>query len=306
MPEPLVSIVMPTHNREADLPGAIESVLDQRFADWELILVDDASADGTPAIVARYAERDARIRSLRNPQNLKIAGTLNRGFGASRGKLLTWSADDNWYRPEAIGRMVGILDAEPRVGMVYTGYMKVDGAGRDVGYQPALDPDLLATRSVVGGCFLYRRSVYEAVGDYDATLFPAEDFDYWIRIRKAFPMLAVDEDHYRFRFHEDALSTKQEAAVLHATRLTLERHVDRMDWLDARGRARVRFEIAVHAFYERDLAGLRRNLRPVLRHDPALVLKNFKRGLAAFVLGQDYLDRVAGESAARHRVANVR
>src|SRR5687767_2807233 len=125
---PLISIVLPTYNGERYLAEAIESCLAQTCRDWELILVDDASSDGTPAVIARYARQDPRVRAIRNPANRKLPGSLNAGFARARGDYFTWTSDDNCYRATALAEMRAALAADPAVDIVYAGYTLIDDA----------------------------------------------------------------------------------------------------------------------------------------------------------------------------------
>src|SRR2546421_11390556 len=103
---PLVSIIMPVHNGERSGQGwlrrSLQSCLEQTFIDWEMIVQDDASSDNTPAIIAEFTAKDARISYRRNETNLKTPGTLNAGFAAARGRYFTWTSDDNVFRPAAL------------------------------------------------------------------------------------------------------------------------------------------------------------------------------------------------------------
>lgn len=107
MNEPLFSIVIPVYNSQGFVGRAIESVLDQTRGDWELVLVDDCSTDRTPIVLDEYKRRDDRIRVLRNPENLNIAKSLNRGIRNARGKwIVRLDADDyfNDYYLETLVR----------------------------------------------------------------------------------------------------------------------------------------------------------------------------------------------------------
>lgn len=118
--EPLVSILTPVYNGEAYLAECVESVLKQTYSNWEYILVDNCSTDGTPAIAERYARKEPRIRVYRNEELLPIIANHNRAF-----KLISpdskyckvVSADDSVY-PECIARMVELAEANPSVGLV--------------------------------------------------------------------------------------------------------------------------------------------------------------------------------------------
>jgi glycosyltransferase involved in cell wall biosynthesis len=164
MTAPRVSIVLPTHNGERFLAQSIESCLSQPFRDIELIVVDDCSTDSTPRIARRYAHADPRVRVLRNDPNRKLPASLNRGFSEARGAYLTWTSDDNWYRPDAIGSMAEFLDAHADVGLVYAGMTDVDDAGAELKRRAALPPECLVEWSCVGACFLYRREVRDRLG----------------------------------------------------------------------------------------------------------------------------------------------
>ena len=106
---PKVSIVLPTYNGEKFIRESIDSILYQTFTDWELIIVNDCSTDGTPNIVNRYAASDSRIRVIHNKENQKLPESLNIGFREARGEYLTWTSDDNMYLPSALEKMIIII-----------------------------------------------------------------------------------------------------------------------------------------------------------------------------------------------------
>src|SRR5438876_6959478 len=130
MPE-LVWIALPTYNRAAMIRPAIESCLDQSYGNIEVLVVDDGSTDDTPDVVQQIAERDSRLRYLRQ-ENAKLPAALNTGFRASQGEFLTWTSDDNAYEPEAIQVMVDHLRERPEVGLVYCDCQIVNSQGEFV------------------------------------------------------------------------------------------------------------------------------------------------------------------------------
>src|SRR5260370_31743679 len=131
--DPLVSIVLPTYNGSRYLAESIQSCIDQTYLNWELIIVDDASTDDTPAIIDRYVSHDPRISSVRHDANRRIPGGLKTGFARSRGEYLTWTSDDNLYEPDALERMVRYLDAEPAMGMVHCDEKTMPQDGQTIG-----------------------------------------------------------------------------------------------------------------------------------------------------------------------------
>lgn len=208
--EPRVSIVLPTFNRAAMLPAAIESVLAQTFDDFELIVVDDGSTDATAAVAERYAARDRRVRVIRKP-NGGLPAALNTGFAAARGALFTWTSDDNTYLPHALARMTAELDARPTAVLVYAGYTVVYDDGRpDETLRPG--DNAFPAPPGVGACFLYRAAAARTVGEYDTEIPMAEDLDYWHRIAAVGPTAAVGESLYRYGLHAGTLTLRRRRA----------------------------------------------------------------------------------------------
>ncbi|HEV7367079.1 MAG TPA: glycosyltransferase [Gemmatimonadales bacterium] len=223
---PLVSIILPTYNGEEYLREAIESCLSQTYPAWELIVVDDCSTDATPGIIAEYAAHDGRIRGIRHRENLKLPGALNTGHAAARGSHLAWLSDDNRFLPGAIEGLAEFLERNPSAGLVYADCVVIDENGRYVRDFPAESPSKLAYFNAVGGCFMYRKSVYQAVGPYDGGMFLAEDYDYWLRVYRQFDIAHLRQVLYQFRVHSRSLtSTTTSAAVRANVEQSLRRHL---------------------------------------------------------------------------------
>lgn len=224
--QPLVSIILPTYNGSRYVREAIESCLAQTYRHWELIVVDDCSTDSTPAIIAEHAARDPRIKSIRHPQNMKLPAALNTGHAAAQGHYLTWTSDDNRFLSRAIEEMVKFMEQHSSIGMVYTDCIIIDENGDYVSAFPAQPASQLAYQNALGPCFLYRKSVYQAVGEYDRDLFLAEDYDYWLRVYRQFEMAPLHLPLYEYRMHGYSLtSTSKRAALLASLEWTLRRHL---------------------------------------------------------------------------------
>lgn len=110
---PHVSLGMPVYNGADCIEPALDSILEQTFTDFELIITDNASTDGTEAICQRYASRDPRVRYHRNDENLGAARNFNRTFELSSGKYFKWAAHDDIMAPTYLERCVGVLDHSP-------------------------------------------------------------------------------------------------------------------------------------------------------------------------------------------------
>lgn len=117
---PTLTIGLPVYNGEAFLAQALDALLDQTFEDFELIVTDNASTDGTEAICRRYAAQDARIRYLRNERNIGAAPNFNRSVALARGRYFKWAADDDLCAPAFLETCVEALDADPTVVLAST------------------------------------------------------------------------------------------------------------------------------------------------------------------------------------------
>ena len=187
---PTVSIVLPCYNGAGFLTQSIDSIINQTYNDWELILVNDCSTDNSLAIMQDYAARDPRIHIINNEHNLKLPGALNRGFQEAKGRYLTWTSHDNRMAPTMLEEFVQYLDANHDKGLVtacYAAFSLKTGEQLYEVHHP--DPQLyLPLYNCVCYAFMYRREVLDTVGDYDTTLFLVEDYDYWVRIWQKYPV----------------------------------------------------------------------------------------------------------------------
>lgn len=204
----LISIVLPVYNGAKYLWESIDSVLAQTYTNWELLIVDDCSKDETPEIAREYAEKDSRVHYYRNEQNLRLPRNLNKGFSLTRGNYLTWTSDDNRYRPEALEKMHGALVAG-NAQFVYCSMDVIDENDNLIETYIAKPESIkrLVGFNTVGACFLYTRKAYEAVGDYDHDMILVEDYDYWQRIAMRFKTVVVEDILYDYRRHSGALTS---------------------------------------------------------------------------------------------------
>lgn len=222
-PTPRVSMVMPVHNGQRWLEEAIASVLDQSFSDFELILVDDASRDASPAIMDAAAARDPRVRVVRLEQNGGLPAALNHGFAAARGELHSWTSDDNLLRPAMLERLVATLDAHPDAGVAFADFTLIDDDGAVLGHSRVGPIERIIYSNNVGACFLYRRAVTEALGGYDTALFGVEDYDFWLRAAARFRFVELHEDLYLYRKHGGSLTSQRAARIQALTAQIVQR-----------------------------------------------------------------------------------
>lgn len=202
---PVVSIVMPVFNGEKYLSQSIESVLNQTFADWELIIVNDCSTDNSLEIMNEYAKKNERIRVISNEVNSKIPTSLNNGFAVAKGNYYSWTSDDNIYKSDAIEMMVAFLDENQNVGMVYSDMIFIDEDDNEIGVQKTNPKDIFSY-NCIGACFMYRADLAKKIGGYNKDWFLVEDYEYWLRIRSQSEIGHIDELLYQYRRHASSLT----------------------------------------------------------------------------------------------------
>jgi len=130
---PRVTIGMPVYNGEEFIAEAMESLLAQSFTDFELLVADNASTDGTGEICRGFADRDSRVRWLPSPENRGAAWNFNRLFFEAKGEFFRWSAADDVTAPTFLEKCVDILDAQPQVVLCHCYTSKIDAHGEPLG-----------------------------------------------------------------------------------------------------------------------------------------------------------------------------
>ena len=110
MVTPLLTVIMPSYNAARFITESIDSVIGQTLADWELIVIDDASTDGTRRVVADYQRRDRRIRLISLETNRGAAHARNKGLDQARGEIIAFIDSDDIWLPEKAGRQIAAMD----------------------------------------------------------------------------------------------------------------------------------------------------------------------------------------------------
>lgn len=134
---PRLSIGLPVYNGEHFLAETLSCLLGQTFGDFELIVCDNASMDGTREICLDHAARDPRVRYERNPRNLGAMANFNRAFELGRAPLFKWAAHDDLYAPSYLAECIGILDRHPDVVLAQTGTAFIGEDGMEFAWDAA-------------------------------------------------------------------------------------------------------------------------------------------------------------------------
>jgi hypothetical protein len=203
---PQVSVVIPTYNRCRRLRKALAGVCSQDVDGLEIIVVDNNCSDDTADVVRNWP--DPRVcYTLCTRQGIYEA--INHGFRQARGQFLTWTSDDNWFHPGALGRMLEALPKQ-KADFVYCDCISLHEESGNTLPLAVKDPEQLDVSCCVGACFLLTRKVYRRLGDHRLRFRWSSDYDYWLRLRRAgFHMVPIhDEPLYTFVNHQDAVTSR--------------------------------------------------------------------------------------------------
>jgi glycosyltransferase involved in cell wall biosynthesis len=186
--QPLVSVILPTRDRMQLLPRAVDSVLAQSERDFELIIINDASSDGTEGYLAELASRDSRVRVVRNPVPTGGAAARNAGIARSVGEWIAFIDDDDEWLPQKIERQIGAVRATAGAVACTCSYViRFPSKGSRLVRVPAsVALSQLFIGNVLGGasmCMCSARALKD-IGGFDVTFKSAQDLDLWVRLRQ--------------------------------------------------------------------------------------------------------------------------
>jgi glycosyltransferase involved in cell wall biosynthesis len=209
---PRVSVVMAVYNGERYLSEAIESVLCQTFADFEFLIHDDGSTDGSPAVLGRYTQTDARI-SVSSEPNSGLPASLNKLIGRAKASLIARMDADDICRPERLEHQLNYMDAHPDISVLGSFIRYIDKDGRPVrDMDHPLTHEKIDARNLAGGTALvhptvmFRTEAIRAVGGYDESFPNAEDLDLWLRVGEKFRLGNYPQVLLDYRFHPFSIS----------------------------------------------------------------------------------------------------
>lgn len=215
---PKVSIVTPSYNHVAFAAERVESILGQSFTDWEWLIIDDASTDGSPDVLERLTSQHPRVRVLVNESNQGMGGTVEKAIALTDGHYVHRAESDDVCHPRFLERMVEWCDAHPSVGLAHCRTLRMDELGRTSGgyrqprHNSVTAPHPAFTRLVMGNhiagsSVLFTRAAYEAVGGFAVRPFSVCcDWHFALRISVNFPIGYVGSPLAMHRTHGNNLS----------------------------------------------------------------------------------------------------
>lgn len=204
---PLVSIIMPNYNNRKYIAEAMESVLNQTYTNWELIVIDDGSMDNSVEIIQAYAAKDERIRLLVNATNKGVSASRNEGLKNSNGAFICFLDSDDVFLPNKLSDQVECLQQNSAAGLVYSDQLvsddKLNIIDKSEYFMPSLDlKEFMSIRNLFSTLtVMLRRKLMEQVGYFDSALSGGEDWDYWIRCSEKTPFIHLKINTAIYRQH---------------------------------------------------------------------------------------------------------
>lgn len=222
MTEPLISVIMPAYNADRFIAEAIRSVRAQSHGNWELLVLDDGSADTTCQVVERLSREDPRIRLIRNEKNMGVARTRNRGFDLCKGEYVALlDADDVWH-PQKLSRQLALLE-KSGADFAYSAYAIVNQAGEKVKADYSVPAEVsfrdLLKENVIGcSAVLLKGSLLK---DHRfRTDFFHEDYVLWLELlREGYRAVGCQDVLVHWRYAENSRSFNKKQAAKNRWRI---------------------------------------------------------------------------------------
>ncbi|OQX55888.1 MAG: hypothetical protein B5M53_03595 [Candidatus Cloacimonas sp. 4484_209] len=228
---PNVSVIIPTYNRAHIVGRAIQSVLDQTYQDFEIVVIDDGSNDNTEEVVKGFTDEKIRYIRIRHGKNNSPSAAINAGIKAARGKYVAFlDSDDEWVKKKLEKQMSVFKEVPSSVGVVYAGLLRIEGDRRIYIPSPRIEPkegdihdNLLKGNFVTPPTVIAKKECFTKVGAFDEQLPRLEDWELWIRISKCYHFKYIDEPLVISYHMPDSRSAKRDN-LIKAYKMILEKH----------------------------------------------------------------------------------
>lgn len=212
---PLISVLLPAHNARPYIREAVESVLAQTLSDFELLVHDDGSTDGTPEVLRDLADADRRVRLTCGP-NRGLVSTLNMLFARARGMYIARMDADDVCTPRRFAAQVERLESSPQTVCIGGAVVLMDASGKPVHHPtPVLGDEAVQLHAMAGRtplchpATMFRAGAMEQVGAYRSEMWPAEDLDLFLRLGEIGLLDNVPETVLHYRLHATSISASR-------------------------------------------------------------------------------------------------
>ena len=237
--KPLVTVAIPSYNHSAYVSEALRSLFTQTFQDFEIIILDDGSNDGSPDVIRQtIQENPGRDLTFEVQENMGLSATLNRALTMARGELFSFLPSDDYYHPEKLARQVEVFQKHPSLAACYTWQNIVDASSGPTTDRAILDwfdlkyvssysffPHLLERNFLAAPSALVRTGLLLDKGGFDESLVYLQDHDMWLRLLRDHKGLILHERLLFYRWHGKNLTFAETPETRAEKRYVLEKFV---------------------------------------------------------------------------------
>jgi len=229
--KPTVSVIIPTYNRAYLIGRAIQSVLNQTYQDFEIIVVDDGSTDDTEEIVRGF--KDKRIGYIRHEKNKGAAAARNIGIKAAKSEYIAFQDSDDEWLPEKLEKQMKVFEnAPPEVGVVYTDFLRIKGNKKIhipfswvTQKEGNIHKELLKGNFVTTQSVVIRKKCFKKSGVFEENLSRLQDWELFIRVSKFYNFKYIDEPLLNLYYTSNSISADREAHIK-ALEIILAKHFE--------------------------------------------------------------------------------
>ncbi len=229
--KPMVSVIMSVYNSEKYLEDSVKSMLSQTHQDFEFIIINDASTDGTEKILKKFD--DPRIKIITNHENLGLTKSLNKGIKLAKGKYIARMDADDISLPQRLETQVNFLEKNPDYALVGSSYYQIDGTGKINTLINVLtgDPQIkegLKKQNWFGhGSVMMRKDALLRIGGYDERFKFSQDYDLWLKFSELYKIANIDEPLYCWRATSSCISNEKRVEQKYYAELAVSEAVER-------------------------------------------------------------------------------
>lgn len=225
---PLISVIMPVYNTAEYLGDAVQSILEQTRTDFEFIIIDDGSTDGSEEIIDRYAKSDNRVRVIHQEKG-GIVAALNKGLQVAKGRYVARMDSDDISLPERLAKQVALMESNSKIGVCGTACKLIgDSSGITM---PKTKSEEIKSWLLFGPCMAHptvmmrRDLIVEHNLYYDSNIKQAEDYDLWLRFSQHCEMVNISEPLLLYRVWAKQATTKSRLQVHQGSNLIHEKAI---------------------------------------------------------------------------------
>lgn len=206
--KPLISVIMPAYNAEKYISNAIESILNQTFKKFELIIINDFSTDKTLDIIKSFKKKDPRIEIVNNDMRLDIARTLNKGIDMAKSNMIARMDADDIAFSNRLELQYKLISSSKNIAVVGANIVIMNTSGNETAIRSYPDSSeklkncLFKYSPFAHPVVMFRKNIFEEVGRYNPKYSPTEDLDLWFRLGSKYSFGSVPKPLLKYRLYE--------------------------------------------------------------------------------------------------------